>query len=207
MIYKQISASISNHYHCTSFTCADCKKVVEDMRKSLDECRRSAKQRCNRRSCRMKLKINRDINRAKGETRRHVTIPFIMVIRKTCLVHLAVKFSEIPQPLASMFKRTQALSELDFSSLLQSSALWMHKPILSYQQNEHLYTFQLDTDNGVPSHCLLQATTKREMTTGLKLSPATKTAAKRRLTYLDYSPKPPTILREFHNLVRPQGNN
>jgi len=54
---------------------------------------------------------------------------------------------------------------------------------------ERSYTFQLDTEDG--GRYLLQAATKAEMTKWIRtIDHVSKTAAKRRLTYIGNSPKP-----------------
>lgn len=102
--------------------------------------------------------------------------------------------AEIPQQQQQQqgldLKRTP--SELDFPSTSIKPSLVlsvMDAQVAQFINNERSYTFQLDTDDG--GHYLLQAMTKREMNKWLEtISRVTKMAAKRRLTYLGYSPKP-----------------
>jgi hypothetical protein len=68
--------------------------------------------------------------------------------------------------------------------------------VAQFINNERSFTFQLDTEDG--GHYLLQALSRREMTKRLDtISRVSKTAAKRRLTYLG-SPKP-QLADHIHN--------
>lgn len=86
-------------------------------------------------------------------------------------------------------KRT--VSELDFAPSGKPALVLsiMDARAAQYINNDRSFVFQLDTEDG--GHYLLQAMSKREMTTWLDtISRVTKMAAKRRLTYLGHSPKP-----------------
>ncbi|KIK60980.1 hypothetical protein GYMLUDRAFT_43514 [Collybiopsis luxurians FD-317 M1] len=61
--------------------------------------------------------------------------------------------------------------------------------VAHFINNDRSFTFQLDTEDG--GHYLLQAMSKRDMNKWIEiLSQVSKTAAKRRLTYIGNSPKP-----------------
>ncbi|KAF5377413.1 hypothetical protein D9757_009715 [Collybiopsis confluens] len=61
--------------------------------------------------------------------------------------------------------------------------------VAQFINNDRSFTFQLDTEDG--GHYLLQTMSKREMNKWIEtLSQVSKTAAKRRLTYIGNSPKP-----------------
>ena len=61
--------------------------------------------------------------------------------------------------------------------------------VAQFANNDRSYIFQLDTEDG--GRYLLQAMSKRDMSKWIEtLSQVSKTAAKRRLTYIGNSPKP-----------------
>ncbi|KAI0302327.1 hypothetical protein B0F90DRAFT_1713968 [Multifurca ochricompacta] len=86
-------------------------------------------------------------------------------------------------------RRTAA--ELDFTPTGKPTlVLSVVDARMSHTMNyERSYTFQLDTEDG--GHYLLQTATKAEMTKWIRtIDHVSKTAAKRRLTYIGNSPKP-----------------
>jgi hypothetical protein len=111
----------------------------------------------------------------------------------------AAFFQQLMRPISSAFaldhvdvnapRRTAA--ELDFAptgkpALVLSVVDARISQSLIYERS---YTFQLDTEDG--GHYLLQAATKAEMTRWIRtIDQVSKTAAKRRLTYIGNSPKP-----------------
>jgi GTPase-activating protein BEM2 len=111
----------------------------------------------------------------------------------------ATFFQQLMRPISNAFaldhvdvnatKRTAA--ELDFTPTnkpaLVLSVVDAH--ISHFTNHERSYTFQLDTEDG--GHYLLQTATKAEMTKWIRtIDDVSKTAAKRRLTYIGNSPKP-----------------
>ncbi|TFY52307.1 hypothetical protein EVG20_g10606 [Dentipellis fragilis] len=107
-------------------------------------------------------------------------------------------FQNLMRPISSAFaldvdantvKRTAA--ELDFTpsgkpTLVLSVVDARVSPFVNHYRS---YTFQLDTEDG--GHYLLQAVSRREMMKWIQtIDRVSKTAAKRRLTYLGNSPKP-----------------
>ena len=108
-------------------------------------------------------------------------------------------FQQLMRPISNAFaldhvdvnapRRTAA--ELDFAptgkpALVLSVVDARISHIMNYGRS---YTFQLDTEDG--GHYLLQTATKSEMTKWINtLDHVSKTAAKRRLTYIGNSPKP-----------------
>jgi GTPase-activating protein BEM2 len=102
--------------------------------------------------------------------------------------------SEHPDP--SSMKRTPA--ELDFTPSGKPTLVLnvVDAKVAQFINNERSFTFQLDTEDG--GHYLLQALSRREMTKWLDtISRVSKTAAKRRLTYIG-SPKP-QLADHIHN--------
>lgn len=108
-------------------------------------------------------------------------------------------FQQLMRPISNAFaldhvdlnapRRTAA--ELDFSPTGKPALVLsvVDARITHITNYERSYTFQLDTEDG--GHFLLQATTKAEMTRWIDtLDHVSKTAAKRRLTYIGNSPKP-----------------
>jgi hypothetical protein len=111
----------------------------------------------------------------------------------------AAFFQQLMRPISNAF----ALDYIDVNTTRRTAGeldfMPTHKPALvlsvvdariSYFINyERSYTFQLDTEDG--GHYLLQTATKAEMTKWIRtIDHVSKTAAKRRLTYLGNSPKP-----------------
>lgn len=108
-------------------------------------------------------------------------------------------FQQLMRPISNAFaldhvdintpKRTAA--ELDFTPTGKPAlVLSIVDARISLSMNyERSYTFQLDTEDG--GHYLLQAATRAEMTKWINtIDHVSKTAAKRRLTYIGNSPKP-----------------
>ena len=108
-------------------------------------------------------------------------------------------FQQLMRPISSAFaldhvdvnapRRTAA--ELDFAPTGKPAlVLSVVDAGISHSMNyERSYTFQLTTEDG--GHYLLQAATKAEMTKWINtIDHVSKTAAKRRLTYIGNSPKP-----------------
>ena len=108
-------------------------------------------------------------------------------------------FQQLMRPISSAFaldhvdvnapRRTAA--ELDFTPTGKPAlVLSVVDARISHSiHNERSYTFQLSTEDG--GHYLLQAATKAEMTKWINtIDHVSKTAAKRRLTYIGNSPKP-----------------
>jgi hypothetical protein len=111
----------------------------------------------------------------------------------------AAFFQQLMRPISNAFaldhvdvnttKRTAA--ELDFTPTGKPAlVLSVVDARVSHSTDyERSYTFQLDTEDG--GRYLLQAATKAEMTTWIRtIDHVSKTAAKRRLTYIGNSPKP-----------------
>jgi hypothetical protein len=111
----------------------------------------------------------------------------------------AAFFQQLMRPISNAF----ALDHVDVSATRRTAAELDFTPtgkpalVLSVVdariwQSTHYgrsYTFQLDTEDG--GHYLLQAATKAEMTRWIRtIDHVSKTAAKRRLTYIGNSPKP-----------------
>jgi hypothetical protein len=111
----------------------------------------------------------------------------------------AAFFQQLMRPISNAF----ALDYIDVNTTRRTAGeldfMPTHKPALvlsvvdarisSFINYERSYTFQLDTEDG--GHYLLQAATKAEMTKWIRtIDHVSKTAAKRRLTYLGNSPKP-----------------
>ncbi|KAI0046467.1 hypothetical protein FA95DRAFT_1606903 [Auriscalpium vulgare] len=108
-------------------------------------------------------------------------------------------FQQLMRPISSAFaldnvevsteKRTAA--ELDFTptgkpALVVNVVDAKVTPFINYDRS---YTFQLDTEDG--GHYLMQAATKQEMTKWTQtIDHVSRSAARRRLTYLGNSPKP-----------------
>ncbi len=108
-------------------------------------------------------------------------------------------FQQLMRPISNAFaldhvdvntpRRTAA--ELDFTPTGKPAlVLSIVDARISHTMNyERSYTFQLDTEDG--GHYLLQAATKAEMTKWVNtIDHVSKTAVKRRLTYIGNSPKP-----------------
>lgn len=108
-------------------------------------------------------------------------------------------FQQLMRPISSAFaldhvdvngpRRTAA--ELDFTPTGKPALVLsiVDARISHAMNNERSYTFQLNTEDG--GHYLLQAATKTEMTKWINtIDHVSKTAAKRRLTYIGNSPKP-----------------
>ncbi|KAI6115749.1 hypothetical protein EDD16DRAFT_1863761, partial [Pisolithus croceorrhizus] len=107
-------------------------------------------------------------------------------------------FFQLMRPISSAFtdnaysfatKKTPA--ELDFMPSGKPSLVLsvVDAKVTQVVNNERSYVFQLDTEDG--GHYLLQAISKPEMVRWMdQISKVSKTAAKRRLTYLGNSPKP-----------------
>lgn len=108
-------------------------------------------------------------------------------------------FQQLMRPISSAFaldhvdvngpRRTAA--ELDFTPTGKPAlVLSIVDARISHSMNhERSYTFQLSTEDG--GHYLLQTATKTEMTKWINtIDQVSKTAAKRRLTYIGNSPKP-----------------
>lgn len=90
---------------------------------------------------------------------------------------------------APLLRRTA--SELDFVPSGKPTLVLnlTDSSVAQFINNDRSFTFQLDTEDG--GHYLLQAMSKREMNKWIEtLCRISKTAAKRRLTYLGSSPKP-----------------
>lgn len=111
----------------------------------------------------------------------------------------AAFFQQLMRPISNAFaldhvdintpRRTAA--ELDFTPTGKPALVLsvVDARILHSVNYERSYTFQLDTEDG--GHYLLQAATKLEMTQWIRtIDHVSKTAAKRRLTYIGNSPKP-----------------
>jgi GTPase-activating protein BEM2 len=111
----------------------------------------------------------------------------------------ATFFQQLMRPISNAFaldhvdvnttRRTAA--ELDFTPTNKPAlVLSVVDARISHSMNyERSYAFQLDTEDG--GHYLLQTTTKAEMTRWIRtIDDVSKTAAKRRLTYIGNSPKP-----------------
>ncbi|KAI9507994.1 hypothetical protein F5148DRAFT_1200141 [Russula earlei] len=99
----------------------------------------------------------------------------------------AAFFQQLMRPISNAF----ALDHVDVNAPRRTAAELdfdpTGKPALVL--NVRSYTFQLDTEDG--GHYLLQAATKAEMTKWTQtIDDVSKTAAKRRLTYIGNSPKP-----------------
>ncbi|KAL4079080.1 hypothetical protein J3A83DRAFT_4455400 [Scleroderma citrinum] len=105
---------------------------------------------------------------------------------------------QLMRPISSAFTdSTHAVAtkkspaELDFMPSGKPSLVLsvVDAKVTQIPNNERSYVFQLDTEDG--GHYLLQAITKPEMTRWIdQINKVSKTAAKRRLTYLGNSPKP-----------------
>jgi hypothetical protein len=108
-------------------------------------------------------------------------------------------FQQLMRPISSAFaldhvdvnapRRTAA--ELDFTPTGKPALVLsiVDARISNSMYIERSYTFQLSTEDG--GHYLLQAATKTEMTKWINtIDHVSKTAAKRRLTYIGNSPKP-----------------
>ncbi|ETW74695.1 GTPase activating-like protein [Heterobasidion irregulare TC 32-1] len=108
-------------------------------------------------------------------------------------------FQQLMRPISSAFsldnvdsssgKRTAA--ELDFTPTGKPSLVLnvVDAQVAHFINRERSYTFQLDTEDG--GHYLLQAASKVEMIKWIQtIDRVSKSAAKRRLTYLGNSPKP-----------------
>jgi hypothetical protein len=108
-------------------------------------------------------------------------------------------FQQLMRPISSAFaldhvdvnapRRTAA--ELDFTPTGKPALVLsvVDARISHSMNNERSYTFQLNTEDG--GHYLLQTATKAEMTKWINtIDHVSKTAAKRRLTYIGNSPKP-----------------
>jgi hypothetical protein len=108
-------------------------------------------------------------------------------------------FQQLMRPISNAFaldhvdvnapRRTAA--ELDFDPTGKPALVLsiVDARITRTMNYERSYTFQLDTEDG--GHFLLQAATKSEMTKWINtLDHVSKTAAKRRLTYIGNSPQP-----------------
>jgi len=108
-------------------------------------------------------------------------------------------FQQLMRPISSAFaldhvdvnapRRTAA--ELDFTPTGKPALVLsiVDARISHSMNNERSYTFQLNTEDG--GHYLLQAATKGEMTKWTNtIDHVSKTAVKRRLTYIGNSPKP-----------------
>jgi GTPase-activating protein BEM2 len=108
-------------------------------------------------------------------------------------------FQQLMRPISNAFaldhvdvnatRRTAA--ELDFTPTGKPALVLsvVDARISHTMHYDRSYTFQLDTEDG--GHYLLQATTKAEMTRWIRtIDHVSKTAAKRRLTYIGNSPKP-----------------
>ncbi|KAL6305095.1 hypothetical protein BKA93DRAFT_731484 [Sparassis latifolia] len=92
------------------------------------------------------------------------------------------------ESVSAMSKRTPA--ELDFTPAQKPSLVLsvVDARVSHFVNNERSFTFQLDTDDG--GHCLLQAIGKPEMKKWMDtIQHVSKTAAKRRLTYLGQNSK------------------
>ncbi|KAI6043474.1 hypothetical protein EDC04DRAFT_2890865 [Pisolithus marmoratus] len=100
---------------------------------------------------------------------------------------LSIAFTDTAHALAT--KKTPA--ELDFMPSGKPSLVLsvVDAKVTQVVNNERSYVFQLDTEDG--GHYLLQAISKPEMVRWMdQINKVSKTAAKRRLTYLGNSPKP-----------------
>jgi len=107
-------------------------------------------------------------------------------------------FFQLMRPISSAFTdSTHALAtkkspaELDFVPYGKPSLVLsvVDAKVTHVVNNERSYVFQLDTEDG--GHYLLQAISKPEMARWIdQINKVSKTAAKRRLTYLGNSPKP-----------------
>jgi hypothetical protein len=108
-------------------------------------------------------------------------------------------FQQLMRPISNAFaldhvdvnatKRTAA--ELDFTPTGKPALVLsvVDARISHFMNYERSYTVQLDTEDG--GHYLLQMTTKAEMKKWIRtIDHVSKTAAKRRLTYIGNSPKP-----------------
>jgi len=111
----------------------------------------------------------------------------------------ATFFQQLMRPISNAFaldhvdvnttRRTAA--ELDFAPTGKPALVLsvVDARVLPTMNSERSYTFQLDTEDG--GHYLLQAATKGEMTKWIQtIDHVSKTAAKRRQTYIGNSPKP-----------------
>jgi len=93
----------------------------------------------------------------------------------------------------------RSASELDFTPSGKPSLVisLVDAQVAQFINNERSFTFQLDSEDG--GHYLLQAMNKRDMTKWMDtIHQVTKTAAKRRLTYIGNSPKP-QLSDHIHN--------
>ena len=107
-------------------------------------------------------------------------------------------FFQLMRPISSAFTDSsnafvtkKSPAELDFVPSGKPSLVLsvVDAKVNQLLNNERSYVFQLDTEDG--GHYLLQATSKPEMTRWVdQIARVSKTAAKRRLTYLGNSPKP-----------------
>ncbi|KAI6046239.1 hypothetical protein EDC04DRAFT_2887920 [Pisolithus marmoratus] len=100
---------------------------------------------------------------------------------------LSIAFTDTAHSLAT--KKTP--TELDFMPSGKPSLVLsvVDAKVTQVVNNERSYVFQLDTEDG--GHYLLQAISKPEMVRWMdQINKVSKTAAKRRLTYLGNSPKP-----------------
>jgi hypothetical protein len=108
-------------------------------------------------------------------------------------------FQQLMRPISNAFaldhvdvnttRRTAA--ELDFTPTGKPALVLnvVDARISRSTNNERSFTFQLDTEDG--GHYLLQTATKAEMTRWIQtIDHVSKTAVKRRLTYIGNSPKP-----------------
>lgn len=116
-------------------------------------------------------------------------------------------FLQFMRPISSAFgadiphlpEIRRTASELNFTPSGKPSLVLslMDARVAHFINNERSFTFQLDTEDG--GHYLLQAMNKRDMSKWIDIiNQITKTAAKRRLTYLGSSPKP-QLADHIHN--------
>ncbi|KAI6007556.1 rho GTPase activating protein 22 [Pisolithus orientalis] len=123
-------------------------------------------------------------------------------------------FFQLMRPISSAFtdnthsfatKKTPA--ELDFTPSGKPSLVLsvVDAKVTQVVNNERSYVFQLDTEDG--GHYLLQANSKPEMVRWMdQINKVSKTAAKRRLTYLGNSPKPQLSDHIHDHIVAPSAS-
>lgn len=123
-------------------------------------------------------------------------------------------FFQLMRPISSAFtdnthsfatKKTPA--ELDFMPSGKPSLVLsvVDAKVTQVVNNERSYVFQLDTEDG--GHYLLQAISKPEMVRWMdQINKVSKTAAKRRLTYLGNSPKPQLSDHIHDHIVAPSAS-
>ncbi|KAG6334782.1 hypothetical protein ID866_4315 [Astraeus odoratus] len=123
-------------------------------------------------------------------------------------------FFQLMRPISSAFTDStnvfgtkKSPSELDFLPSGKPSLVLsvVDAKVTQVVNNERSYVFQLDTEDG--GHYLLQAISKPEMAKWIdQISKVSKTAAKRRLTYLGNSPKPQLSDHIHDHVVAPSAS-